>query len=271
MNDFQLKQFTDRLEKLENFTQFTPKQYNEPEIINWISECINLFYEIGVDSIIIRNFLDHFSSKAEGVIFKDLFGKETEEMVNRIGPFQEEMTDYHMYRAKTGKYILTGSFYYTKVAFSSARNVLKSKLAEKRIVPLWLIESITDENNFEHLRPSLELIEGKYEKKDAQGLVTEVTSLLDGILNLDPDLKVKDKIGSKLSFLIENEAKRKKLGVSKDLLIGLNCGRILRNEKIIHKNIPIKYDFPFLIAVNFTYLVLFFFECVILNNENVAD
>ena len=67
--------------------------------------------------------------------------------------------------------------------------------------------------------------------------------------------------------MIENEPKRQSFGVSRDLVAGLNSGRILRNEKVIHKEAPLKYELPFLVATTFAYLILFFVECAILNGK----
>lgn len=270
MNNKQIEQFNMRIESLEKFTKNNGASYKESKIIDWIAECINLFYEIGVDSVIIRNFLEHFRSKIEKFEYKDMLGKKENETVKAIGPFHEEILTNRITRPqKTGNYVLAGSFYYAKIAFSAAKNTLKSKISEKRIVPFWLIEQTAVLNKIKHLASSLELIESKYEQKDACGLITESITLLDSVLNLDVDLKTKDSMGGKLNSLMENKEKQQIFGVSKDLVIGLNCGRILRNEKVIHKVAPLKYEIPFLIATSFAYLVLFFIECAILNGKVV--
>ena len=273
MNDIQIKQFEDRLKELGEFAKRADGRYSESEIIDWVSECVGVFYEIGVDAVIIRIFLDYFSF---GIVEAEDYGvhmimREPElYKVKTIGPFHEKThqeSGFSRRRVPSGHYELVGSFYYAKIAFSSARNTLKNKIAERRIVPFWLIEQTSADDSIKHLSSSLELIENKYENKDAYGLVTEAVTLLDSVLNLDADLKNKDSIGGKLSSLIENETKRQTFGVSKDLIIGLNCGRILRNAKVIHKDAPIKYEFPFLIATSFAYLVLFFVECAVLNGK----
>ncbi len=258
-----------KIKKLEAFTQAGLTTFTESEIIDWISECVNVFYEVGVDSIMIRSFLDHFSSKTEKRKFRQMMGEDVEEIVNTIGPFHEEI-EKGIFSYKTGRYILSGSFYYSKVAFSSAKNALKNKIEEKRLVPLWLIKQISEIESIKHIASSLELIQAKYESSDAHGLVTESVTLLDNVLNLDPELKTKNALGGKLSTLIDDKTKLARYGVSKDLVIGLNCGRLLRNAKIIHKQKPIKYEFPLLIATNFAYLVLFFTECAILNEKIVT-
>ena len=271
MNNIQIKQFNKRLDKLEKFAKDQEENYKEPEIIDWISDCINVFYEIGVDTVIIRHFLDYFSFGFTDIEItgdlQRLMRKDKEfEKVKSIGPFFEVMKDELDYnpggpRISSGEYSLKGSFYYAKVAFSAARNVLKSKIEEKRIVPFWLIEQTAKQDDTKHLASSLELIENKYKHRDSDGLATESVTLLDSILKLDTELKTKSRIGDRLRSLIEDLKKLERVpGVSKDLAIGPNCGRIIRNEKIIHKNTPVKYDFPFLIATSFAYLVLFFIE-----------
>ena len=272
MNNIQIEQFNERLKKLGEFAKRADGRYSESEIIDWVSECVGVFYEIGVDAVIIRIFLDYFSfGIAEAEDEGPVFMREPElYKVKTIGPFHEKThqeSGYSRRRVPSGYYELVGSFYYAKIAFSSARNTLKNKVAERRIVPFWLIEQTSADDSIKHLSSSLELIESKYENKDAHGLVTEAVTLLDSVLNLDADLKNKANIGGKLSSLVENETKRQTFGVSKDLIIGLNCGRILRNAKVIHKDMPIKYEFPFLIATSFAYLVLFFVECTILNEK----
>jgi hypothetical protein len=114
---------------------------------------------------------------------------------------------------------------------------------------------------------SLELVQHKYENIDSEGLITESITLLNSALDWDAELKEKDKLGAKLSILIQNSTKRESFGVSEDLVKALNSARIIRNEKIVHKNNPLKYELPFLIATTFAYLVIFFVECTALNKS----
>lgn len=267
MNNLVKKGFENKLKALEEFTEGRNVSYHESEIIDWIADCINTFYAVGVDSIIIRNFLDHFRTKTETIEVDSGFGRKTHQTVNAIGPFREEVLPLGYAMHKTGNYLLAGSLYYAKVIFSAAKTGLQNKLDEKRIVPLWLIEQMAENEDLKHISSSLELIEDKYEKKDTDGLINEANTLLGSVLNLDPILADKPKIGSKLNSLIENEDSRKLFGVSGDLLKGLNCGRILRNEKIVHKEAPLKYEIPFMIATSFAYLVLYFVECAILHGK----
>lgn len=197
---------------------------------------------------------------------EDFFGKKTRHQVRAIGPFQEEISaGYGNFR--TGHYMLEGSFYYAKVPFSAARNTLKKRIDEKRIVPNWLIDEIQNFDQLRHVASSMELIESKYEQRDAHGLISESNTLLASVLNLDPELSSMKSIGGQLNALIDSEAKREDFGVSQDLLRGLNSGRLIRNGKVAHKNLSIKYELPFLVAVSFAYLVIFFVESAILRGK----
>lgn len=275
MNDLQIKKYKNKLNKLGKFVSDHTGPFKESEIIDWISECVNVFYEIGVDSVIIKHFLDHYSTRTIEVVIEPHITfpgtKDKIERITAIGPFHEEMPSLYLgdKAYKTGNYVLSGSFYYAKVAFSSAKRVLESKIEEKRIVPSWLVEQISENDKIKHLASSLELIETKYEQIDTDSLITESVTLLDSILNLDPVLKQKRNIGCKLSSLIDDKKQENIFGVDGDLLRGLNCGRIIRNKKVIHKNMPMKYNLPFLVATSFAYLVIFFTECAILNGKVV--
>lgn len=277
MNELQIKKYRNKLNRLGKFVSNHNGPFKESEIIDWISESVNVFYEIGVDSVIIKHFLDYYNTRTVEVIVEPNFSfpgaKEKIERITAIGPFHEEIPSLYFGHKpyKTGNYVLSGSFYYAKVAFSSARRVLENNIEEKRIVPLWLIEQISENDKISHLASSLELIENKFEQKDVDGLITESVTLLDSILNLDPVLKLKRNIGSKLSSLIDDNKQENIFGVDGDFLRGLNCGRIIRNKKVIHKNIPLKYNLPFLVATSFAYLVIFFTECAILNGKVIKN
>ncbi len=267
MNDIQLEQYKQKLDVLEKFTkEHSSFEYEESEIIDWIASCVNLFYEIGVDQTIIRDFLDHFRSGVETVDVNTFMGGKERVNLSTIGPFRQEKPPHYSIFT-SGKYILAGSFYYSTIAFSVARNTLKNQLSEKRIVPFWLIEQFRANEKLHYLGSSLELLENKYEAKDTDGLASEALTLLGSVLDLVSELPKRDKIGSKLNTLIDNDALREKFGVSSDLVKGLNAGRILRNEKISHKQVNMKYNFPFLVATSFAYLVIFFVECTISNGK----
>lgn len=280
MNKVQIKNFNDKLKKLEDFA--TEKiiidsnqndNYSERAIIDWISECVNLFYAIGVDGIVIKHFLDYFSfnitevetDTTNQVVFPGF--QEKKKQIKNIGPFRQNSN----YFGVSNTYHLSGSFYYAKIAFSSARNILKNNIDEKRIVPLWLIELLSENDKTKHISSSLELMEEKYNKRNSEGLIIESNTILDNILNLDPLLKKSGNLKKKLDELIKDTKKMESLGINKELLEALNSGRIIRNKKIVHKEIPIRYNLPFIIATSFAYLVIFFIECLILNSDTFLE
>ena len=46
MNNIQIEQFNERLKKLGEFAKRADGRYSESEIIDWVSECVGVFYEI---------------------------------------------------------------------------------------------------------------------------------------------------------------------------------------------------------------------------------
>jgi hypothetical protein len=272
MNNIQVEQFNKKLKDLGAFTK-DKKKYSELEIIDWVAECIGVFYEIGVDTVVVRHFLDYFSFGTAELTENPVYvmARTTDVYKTKcIGPFYEathQESGSSSKRVSSGHYTLEGSFYYARIAFASARKILENKNQERKIVPIWLIDRTREYDELRHITSSLELIEEKYEKFDANGLATEATTLLQSVLDLNKDNTSKDKLGSKLNSLVEDEKKREDFGVSKDLVIGLNCARLIRNEKVVHKDVPLKYEIPFMVTVSFAYLVLFFVECAILKGK----
>ena len=91
-------------------------------------------------------------------------------------------------------------------------------------------------------------------------------TFLDSILNFNNTLK-KEKSKGKLNCLIDNKDERKKFGVSKDFVEALNNNRVIRNEEVIHKDLPLKYNIPFLVSLSFAHLVLLFLEVTIITGK----
>ncbi len=261
----EVEQYKSKIDKLGEFP--TENFYNERDIIDWIANCVIIFTEVGVNNVILSNFLNYFSIRVEKVRMKvmDFMTEKTEFLdVRTIGSFKEEVEEDGFGRKTiTGRFIPRQGFYYGKIAFSAARAVLAKKLDEHRLVPRSLVDSLAEKENYNNLISSLESMQASYEDKDADKLATSCVSLLDSILNLDIELAKISKLGGKLRILSDNQLMLNKFGVSKDLVNALNGSRVIRNEKIIHKkNIPIKYDIPFLMVLSFAYLVLFFFETI---------
>lgn len=276
MNKVQIKQFNSKLNELENFINNKPifnsgalvrgirkivgvkiedKRFEESEIFDWIAECSSFFSEIGVSYVIIDNFLNFFKFSTEN----------TEDgLEKRIGPFVAVGWNNKIYN-------LSGifNFSYTKIAFRCAQSNLDKIVEEERIVPIWLTKELSLNDGTKNMSSSLELVESCYQSRDRNGVIINVNNLLDSILNLDDDLKKegKNSIGKKLSLLSDDKNKLEKFGVSKDVVLALNGFRLIRNKQVAHRDSPLKYDIPFIVAVSFVYLVIFFLECFILNSE----
>ena len=258
MNQIQTEQFKNKLDNLGKFT-VNKKEFTSEEIINWLAECVTTFSEIGVSQIIIDDFLKFFSLKREKTKYKKSFYKDGIITIQSFGPFKEKIEkigpDYSLGSENminafvlTNQYEVSNNFYYAKIAFSAAKNILKQTTDGEKLVPHWLQNTFKESEEYSHLNSSLKLIEENYRDKNTSGLITNAITLLDTILNIDSELNKKGRLGGKLNSLIENEKKRKTFGVSTDLVKALNNGRIIRNEGIIHKDVPIKYNIPFIIV-----------------------
>lgn len=293
MNKIEIEKYNKKLDELGKF--FTIKnKFTAKEIIDWLAECVVIFSNIGVNQIIIEDFLRYFAfcekeihvgehkkrktlwipgDNNEDEVVKDYL------RIKTFGPFTEELESKTDFLSKeesfvptnSGDYTIKGKIYYSKIAFSVAREILKNSMDDKRIVPVWLIDEFKRMNKYNNIVSSLEMIENKYQDRDIESLITNSITLLDSILDLDNDLKKIDSLGGKLAKLRDDKKKNKEFGVSFDLVVSLDNSRLIRNEKIIHKDKPLKYDIPFMVAASFTYLTLFFVETVILNGEIIKE
>ena len=249
MNKTEIEQLEKEINYLDNFFE-KKKIFQENEIIEWVAYCVALFSKTGVNSEIISDFLKFFGcfrtkrDKLPWIIYK-------------LGPFSRSYG--------SDSYELEGSLYYKKIAFTSARTILKNKQEEEKLVPSWLIKNLSDKK-YSNLISSLELIEKSYQDKNADGLVKNSLTLLDSVLNFDSKLKLKKPKG-KLNCLIDDENEREKFGVSKDFVTALNNNRVIRNEEVIHKDLPLKYNIPFLVSLSFAHLVLLFLEITIITGK----
>lgn len=279
MNKIESNHLRRKLKKLEKFTQ-EKEEFTENEIIDWISDCVTIFTEIGVNRVVIDDFLNFFSFGSKEILNDKVSipGREKDIMtVKTLGPFEEKIgysctsSRTHKASVSCGCYNLQGNFYYGKIAFSCAMGILKKDVDEKKIVPSWLIEELSGRKECSHVVSSLKLIEIAYTNKNPEELTTNAATLLDSFLSFDAELKTKTKLSGKLNSLQEDKAKLAKYGISKDIVLALNNSRVIRNEKIVHKNIPLKYDLPFAVATSFAYLSLFFMEALILNGEILKD
>lgn len=264
--NIKVEQFKKKLEKLEKFID-NKEVFKEHELIEWIAACVSFFTEIGINNEIIRGFMKTFEFELPDEnerLFSNAFRHK------KIGPFKYNIDTEHK---ELGYEINSNSdfefnkkpskdIYYVRIAFVAAKAILQKEQREERIVPKFLILALSKNKKYSNLISSLELIEKSYQDKNADGLVKNSLTLLDSILNFDSKLKLKKPKG-KLNCLIDNEDKRKKFGVSKDFVEALNNNRVIRNEEVMHKDLPLKYNIPFLVSLSFAHLVLLFLEITI--------
>lgn len=60
MNKTEIKKIDNKLKKLGEFTK-DKKEFTENEIIDWISDCVTIFSEIGVNRVVIDDFLKFYT------------------------------------------------------------------------------------------------------------------------------------------------------------------------------------------------------------------
>lgn len=252
MNSIELKQLNKKMEKLLSFLS-EDKRRSENEIMVWISDCVALFSGLGVNSVIISNFIKFYKPEDTGAGLMNV--------TRIIGNFDKtgfEKTYRNSYQS-----------YSAEIAFASAKSILSRKQEDKRLVHNWLIDSFED-GKYNGIKSSLILIETGYENKDSDSIIKNSLTLLECILDLDIALSEKKNLSYKLTELLSNETLRKNFGVSKEFVIALNDGRLIRNIKSVHKKKDINYDIPFLVAINNAYLVILLLEITLATGNFIS-
>jgi len=259
MNQIEIKQLEKELEALEGFLD--EDVHFEDEIIHWVSSCAEFFLRVGLNDIVISAFINFYLLKKEkrntGILSYQ---------VKKMGNFEVGELSYAYEKIEES--------YMAKVAFTIARGILKQKEEEERLVPIWIIRQLSNENIYQNIVSSLELIEENYQDKNADGLLKNSITLLENILDLDTELSG-EKLNKKIKELIKNDEKKELFGIGKEIVFALDNSRLVRNIKGVHKTRPMKYDIPFLIAVSNAYLVILMLEMALscgevfekLNNE----
>lgn len=245
----QLKELTELISSKESFSK--------EELFTWLTESVAFFSYLGVNEIIIKTFITSFSpSGNNSSLMRGMFDEP-----NHIGPFERDMKSFKYKLAKDfiGRTKIEDT-YPLLMAFRTAEYLIEQKADEERLVSKSLVQAISDNKKLSNIASLLNDLQRGYENKDTDKLYTSSISLLEAVLNLEPTLKLKKNVSSKLRVLLSNEVTRGKFGVHKEFIVALDNSRILRNIKSVHKNIPIKYDSPFIFGLSFAYLVLVFIE-----------
>lgn len=249
-----------RIKALEDFIN-EKAEFDENELLEWISKSTSLFLEIGVNNEIVRGFMKTFE-------FSPTDRRGIGRIKPDIGPFTYRGENYRM---DSGLFSWSSAMpsqdiFYVRVAFTAAKAILRREQDEERLVPKFMINLLSEENKYPHIVSSLELIEQSYSSRDKDGLVKNSLTLLDTILNLENTIKEKS-LSKKLVILINDRLIREKFGVDKELIFALDRSRLIRNHKSVHKNKPIEYDIPFLVAVGCAYLIIMLLEYTIATGE----
>lgn len=256
MNKLRLEHLYSRINEL---SQFMDKKRTQAEIISWVAECVSLFTEIGVNDSIISNFINFFHPRKE----------DSSGLPMGLG------VDHYMGTFKLssgGLYVSEAGSYLAEIGFISARSVLERLSDEERLVPSWLFMYFKENTKYSHISSSLELIEDAYQARNCDSIIKNSRTLLSSILNLEPKLGGRD-LGPQLNSIIDGKGGvlLSRFGVSKDMIIGLNFSRLIRNTKVDHKDLPMQYNIPFAVAVSNASLVITFLEITMAAGNIIVD
>ncbi|MCK5062151.1 hypothetical protein KAR28_06435 [Candidatus Parcubacteria bacterium] len=255
MNRTKIKQMKTALKSLE--THLEGQTYITTKDMNiWVSHCVAFFSRIGVNDVIISDFIKYYSP----VISKDeKYPGISMYKTKKMGNFESTTGG----SGDTEAYNKVNESYLSSIAFLTAKNIIQRMEEEERMVPLWIIKELKKERKFLSISSSLNLIEKNYEDRNSDGIIKNAITLLEGILNLDDDVKKIKELSKKLKKLLNDKDKLKKFGISKEFVFALDNSRLVRNIKSVHKTKPMKYDIPFLLATNNAFLIILFLEIVL--------
>lgn len=234
-----------KLQDLEN--EVTSIQSVNRNLVNrWSAECVALFSYLGVNSDIIRGFMNLFEYN------NDFFTDTPKKALYRNWEDPARALD----RIK--------GFFYPNIAFTTARMLIERMKEGERLVPKNVIELLKDKVEYEHLANSLTSMEIAYKSGDTENLFSSTHSLLQSILNLSLVISKIDRQGIKkqLTFLLKNQDSLNDFGVEKDLIDTLNQFRYLRHKVSQHKKAK-SFKPPLSVAFGFGSLVLMFLFAVI--------
>lgn len=256
------KRLKKELYKLESYLE--NKNLSFLEVVDWTSACVALFSEIGVSDIIIGKFLDIYSDKSyktDNPALKDSY----------YGPFEfNKIIDTFNPKGKNYTFKPMFNSLYVYAPFVAAKKILEKRESEERIISKTLIETFNI-NRTQNIKNGLEKIQESYEKKDARGMVSDLITVTDNILNLIPELSPKDKIGKRLNKMYENKGLSEKYSVNKEVVWALNNARIIRNEQIQHLKNEHDGRVTLFEAVGYTHLLVLFINSLLASGEVSFD
>lgn len=254
----------------DSFSMLLAPQIEERLLFEWINKTIAFMQKVKIDPMILNSFISFFCPRQVKVAEYNSYFHEGD-YVTKIGPFiyRGRVLIYNEWDSK--KYSFPPEIgFYNSVIKESIKNIVE----KENFVPTTLINYLNSTKNFSCFGQILENIENYCQKEDSIAIIKECKTLIETILNLDPELrKIKD-LKKKLDFIIKTNEIRNNFGVSKDILNSIQNMRVIRNT-IDHKDSNLKYNIPLITAFGYVYLTVFFFENVLTyspyfekNNEN---
>lgn len=227
-----------KLHELELFSKRTD-DFSGVEVTSWVIECHSFFSAISVDNKIIKDFMSAMDLNTMEIARGE------------FGALVPSDRQFKWHSVPARKYDIA-------IAFGVASLKIKSIKEDKNLVPQWLLDSLSGNENLAGVFTQLNSIETGHEKKSPELLMTSANTLLDMLLDFNDILKTKRRLGPKLQSLIENEEYREFFGASRDMVISLNNSRVIRNDGIVHPSTDLKNNIPLLVAISYAYLVVFF-------------
>lgn len=239
-----------KLEELENRVTSVQK-ISTVELIEWSAECVSTFSILGVNSDIIRGFMNLFEHGHDDI----------------KGP-QKIIFDYWQNPSRQKDRIK--GFFYPNVAFTTARLLIESLEETERLVPNSLIKIFENHSSYGHIATSLESMQRAFEQKDPISLLNSSQSILQSVINIEPQLQTLDKQGLKrqLNFLLDSKNINilNKFGVGTELVEIFHNFRYLRNKASQHINVPLPH-MPLAVSLSFAHLVLIFINGTLTMNQ----
>ncbi len=237
-------------EELKNIKSYfiADGRYSLDGLVKWSAKTAAFFETVGVP----QNVIDHFL-----IIFNINYLKEKE-----ISPLERDPRD--------------GAFVYFKkfsedrlmplwIAIEYAEIKIKYMQFEESLVPRWLLSTLSNKKGVEHISSALQALDQAFENRSAKDILNHSNSLLESILNLDSRLTTKD-LGPKLQTLSEDrdgKIRYKFGGLSCDFFRGINASRLIRNERVVHSNIGMNHNIPFIVGASSAYLVVTLLEATL--------
>jgi hypothetical protein len=219
------QQLKNRLEELRNFINLgrDGSDLRLNDLMDWVTNCVVLFYELKLDTNVINGFIETFDSKKLSI--------------TNGGAFYQN--DYNVFAYR---YAYRGRMYFYEIAFRLANESINNIEEKSRLIPKWLIPELNNSGNsqLDTIAAVLEKLEESYQQKNATEITSSVITLLECILDLESTVKeCSNNVSGKIEFLLnrENSSILRKFGEKnqvKQILKNLDSSRVIRNLKIDH-------------------------------------